>query len=74
MERCAAMYETAKIIGATMIGGGGGVTDKLKKKIKADYFPASIADVLTYANSTLAKKQTIGWVVNPSYKKNTLQR
>ena len=58
VQQCAALYETTQIIGAKLIVGGGAVTEKLKKKIRADHFPSSVADVITFVNSLTAGGKT----------------
>lgn len=51
IEQCGILHETTQIIGAKLIVGGIAASEKLKKKIPADFVPSSIADVLTYIES-----------------------
>jgi excisionase family DNA binding protein len=51
IEQCGILRETSQIIGAKLIVGGIAPTDKLNKKIPADFVPTSIADVMTYIES-----------------------
>jgi methanogenic corrinoid protein MtbC1 len=51
IEQCGVLRETTQIIGAKLIVGGIAASDKLKKKIPADYVPSSIADVMTFIES-----------------------
>ncbi len=53
LEQCGRLYETTRIIGAKLIVGGSGVSEKLKKKITADFIPTSIASVVSFVNSVV---------------------
>jgi excisionase family DNA binding protein len=50
LSQCAALHETTAIINATLIVGGG-IPEALKKKVRADHIPSSIADLMTFVNS-----------------------
>ena len=50
LSQCAALHETTAIINAKLIIGGG-IPEALKKKVRADHIPSSIADLMTYVNT-----------------------
>lgn len=51
IEQCGVLRETTQIIGAKLIVGGIAASEKLKKKIPADFVPASVADVMAYVDT-----------------------
>lgn len=51
IQQCGALRETTKIINGKLIVGGIAATEKLKKKVPADFVPSSIADVMTYVSA-----------------------
>lgn len=55
LSQCSALHETASIINAKLIVGGG-IPDALKKKIRADLLPSSIAELMAFVNTLPAGK------------------
>jgi excisionase family DNA binding protein len=55
LESCASLHSTAGIINAKLIIGGLAAGDVIKKKLRADLIPGSIAELLEYVN-TLPQK------------------
>lgn len=49
LSQCRALRETAQIINAKLIVGGG-IPEAVKKKLPADHLPSSIADLMAYVN------------------------
>ncbi len=50
LSQCRALRDTAQIINAKLIVGGG-IPDAVKKKLPADHLPSSIADLMAYVNA-----------------------
>lgn len=50
LSQCRALRDTAQIINAKLIVGGG-IPDAVKKKLPADHLPTSIADLMAYVNA-----------------------
>ena len=50
IRQCGALFETARIINAKLIVGGG-IPEALKKKLPAHFVPNSIAELLTFVES-----------------------